>query len=297
MTELLHKTIESEIAWRAGNTGEQVPDKELTVQSSQARAAVRERGGYITECKLVRPDTEQLVQIMYCGPDHTKAKMNGSHPMSPAGPSEGLGGQHGPARWADFGVANEGPSSVQLRTEPIQGREYGRELYLQESKLEVRSSVHNTTDQEYHTSLGEHFYFALDNESQLGELRVKELADEKYTRITDLPDAPSAEEFAAGTPFLWQGFSGQVEIDFPDGKRLTLDSRVAKMADGDRQPTLQVDWNTFAMLLWHRKDTNSFCFEPVIGVSKGEEGELPNDGLVVPAHSNVELRTTIELAA
>lgn len=297
MTEVLQQTTEGEIAWRADNTGEQVPDKEWTVQNGQARAAVRERGGYITECQLVQPDTDQLVQIMYCDPDHTKAKMNGSHPMSPAGQSKGLGGQHGPARWADFGVINKESSSIQLRTESIQGHEYGRELHLQESALEVRSRVHNTTDHAYHTSLGEHFYFALGSEDQLDGLRIKELADENYTRITDLPDAPTVEEFTAGTPFVWQGFSGQVEIEFPDGKRLTLDSRIAKMTDSGNKRELQVDWSSFSLWLWHRKDTSSFCFEPVVGARKNEGGDSYNDGLVIPPRSSVELRTTVGLVA
>jgi galactose mutarotase-like enzyme len=144
--------------------------------------------------------------------------------------------------------------------------------------------LQNTSEAPVGTSLGEHFYFALPGETTEG------LSVDGFSLDSLLQKPGAAKEILQGTPYLWDGFDGSVCIEFPGGTKIRLRAEAAMgTPDGDVSAN-----DLLGMLIWHRKDTESICFEPVVGLHAAPNG-ADNEGLAIAANSGARLATVIEL--
>ena len=80
----------------------EVPTETVELSKGKSALNVRLRGCFITNLNLTNPITGEETSILNSEQDKTKAKLTASHIMSPIGKYEGIGGQHGFARWADY---------------------------------------------------------------------------------------------------------------------------------------------------------------------------------------------------
>lgn len=254
----------------------EVPVETIELSKGESALSVRLRGCFITDLTLTDPSTGKAKNILNSEKDKNKAKLTASHIMSPIGKYEGIGGQHGFARWADYhefplidGENGEKRVSFQAKRS-----DNGLGLYkfceLQDNCLTSETVFSNNGPETENTSIGEHFYFALENESLDGLLL-------NGSRLDEILGEGSEDEIIEGKSFDYPQFDGEAIIDFPDGHSVILS---ASSPDGDLD-----------MLIWHRKGSNSICFEPTVGFSK----ETGNAGLQIEPNASASLSTKIEL--
>ncbi len=245
---------------------------------------IRLQGAYITGCFL-RNDIDPPTEVLYTPPDLSLAKLDASHAMSPVGRSMGLGGQHGIPRWADYEVENmeAWPASVfLLASTPEDLPSFRRVVALDGKRLTIATELHNTTSDDLETSLGEHLYFSLPGGNAKG-LRIG-------TSIETLEEPTCLDEIMQGKAQFWPDFKGSAVVDFPDGKRLSIESAIIGRGDRHRYQNVPL-----GMLLWHRIGTESICIEPTLGYADdGKEG-MKNDLLKLSAGGAVALETNIQL--
>ena len=89
----------------------EVSNRAARIETTASSLDIRYRGAYITDCELSSPTTGRRINILYSEQETTKPKLTATHPMVPAGPYEGIGGQHGFPRWSDYHEfsLNDGP--------------------------------------------------------------------------------------------------------------------------------------------------------------------------------------------
>ncbi len=271
-----HPTLETFSKYAEGADEQQNPDEPL----ARAGFRMRREGGYIIECALRNPNGE-LTQVLYKPPDLSVAKLDASHAMSPVGPYDGLGGQHGFARWADYEkeTTESYPESVFLTSKSPDGQpllERSAEV-VDDDVLSITSSLYNLTPELLRISLGEHLYFALPDGIADG-LRIG-------SNEATLAEPPNLKEIMAGRTQFWPDFNGEAVVDFPDGKRIQINAR-ATTTTGD----LPV-----GILLWHRAGTESICIEPTLGYVQDGQGVVHNDLAAIAARRAVCLATDIRL--
>lgn len=252
-----------------------------TVAVGGARVTVREQGGYIVEA-LLKDASGRIVPLLFADADISRTKINASHSMIPAGPYDGLGGQHGFARWADYDVTVAGNVLSMTAQTPEGGLGIHKNIRLEPSTITIICQATNHGSQIIHTSIGEHLYFTLPGERSEGMLLG-----------TDAPLAPIPEREAImrGETVFWDTFDGRVVAEFPDGGKTISMYVTTTTADehGARRPCKAPT----GMLLWHRPGTESICLEPVVGSMS-----LPdNKHLEIEPGCTVIMRTTITLFA
>lgn len=271
-------SFEAEIA--ENKSLETLTDPHVTeLAAQQATLQIRERGCYVTEGVLYSPALEERVSVMYSDADISKPKLTASHPMSPVGPYDGVGGQHGFPRWADYkefplADSDDGEKHAAFQAKRSDsGLALAKTFKLSNSALTSDVVIHNPDATPEHTSLGEHLYFSLANENFSG-LTVNSLT------LDELLGEGSEETIKEGTPLFWQAFSGSVAIKFPAGHEIKLSTKVVDAPE-----------DTLGMLVWHRPGSESVCFEPTLGFDPENRG----DGLTVEPYETVGLSTSIEL--
>jgi len=249
-----------------------------------AELQLRTEGAYITRL-LLTTSGGRPVDVLYAGPHTSVRKLDASHIMSPVGPSDGPGGQHGPARWLDYDApphlqtqTRNGFAGVQLQSKnPLVGPDaevpFGKFFELGPHHLYTRTTVYNPTD-ELRTSIGEHFYFSLEDEFTDG-LTVN------GQPLDNVLGDGALERVMRGESQFWEGYNGDARIRFPAGHIVSLSTEVDDVATTD----------TMGMLIWHREDTPSICFEPTIGFHP----ERGNEGIELADWSSATLGTRIEL--
>jgi galactose mutarotase-like enzyme len=244
---------------------ERVPVKISSLETEGGtRLDIRNRGCFVTDFSIVGNNGKRTT-ILYADTELDKAKLNGSHSMSPVGQSDGIGGQHGFARWVDYDQTPQpdGDDGEKLALFEARSREFGVGLSkvfdIRDDSLTTRTTLLNRETTPLHTSLGEHLYFALENESAEGLLLNGQTLDEV------LGDG-ALEDIMAGNPHFWDRYRGNnAEITFPAGHIVDL---------GAAAMTAQTDPH-LGMLIWHRPGTPSICFEPTIGLTEiGINAEL-----------------------
>jgi hypothetical protein len=273
MTEVLSGFIEEIEANKAAETA---PDIESVLKLENSVLSLRNRGCFITELQLTQPGTDKVVTVLHSQPEKNVPKLVASHIMSPVGPSEGPGGQHGFPRWADYKefALDDGPDG-QKRTalqakRSDNGLDVAKSFELSGSQLRSETTIYNPSDADEQTSIGEHLYFKLVNEEFAGITLNGRSLDE-------ILGAGTEEGIKVGGAYFWEGFDGEVIIGFPAGHRVLL---TAQASDGQ-----------LGMLFWHREGSESICFEPTVGFNK-KDG---NNGLILPAYSGATLSTSLEL--
>ena len=260
-------------------SSETVSDESVRIDGEHSSLEVRQRGCFITDCELTNPLSGERIDILYSDPNHNTAKLSASHVMSPIGSSKGIGGQHGFPRWADYheftrsdGKNGEKYVSFQAKRSDL-GMGLVKVFEMGESYITSETTVSNYETESIETSLGEHLYFKLENEETDGLLVNGQTIDE-------LLGEGSLKKIMSGVPLFWSLFDRQVVIDFPAGHSINLGVTVT----GARQEIV-------GMLIWHRPETESICFEPTVGF----DPEMGKGGLQIKQHETATLSTIIEL--
>ena len=249
---------------------ERVPDSFGHIECGEACVDIRLRGGFVTDFSLLNG------KILYAPGDSDllEPKLRASHPMVPAGPSEGIGDQHGPFRWTDYHVIYSTDSEMALQTaRPDLGLGSARFYKVGEDSLTIEHRLLNSEGSPERTGVGEHFYFQLPGEldgTMLDQIRVND---------------KNLEE-VVGDKAKQQILSGQFLIirnAFGDGPvRLTLPNHEIELSAelllgrNETQTDTPVD-----LWVWHLQDSASICFEPVAGVVVDDNGAIQNQGLTI----------------
>lgn len=275
MTEPTFSDIITSIkgAERVNNTPERVEHE------SGSTLEIREQGCFVTELTLTYPQTREQVAVLYSEPDHTVPKLVASHIMSPVGPSEGPGGQHGYARWVPYRVIDRSQTpqgDKQVAMEAFRGDHpigITKDFTLYDDILTMATTIENHGDTDVQTSLGEHLYFNFTEGSER-DIRVNRRT------LDELLGEGAQASIMAGDAVHWADFEGAAVIHFPAGHAIGLE---AGLASGDN--------SQLGMLIWHKPGTDSICFEPTVGIGSLTD----NHELTLPAGGSVTLTTMIEL--
>ncbi|MBI3338378.1 hypothetical protein HY003_03705 [Candidatus Saccharibacteria bacterium] len=265
----------------------EVPRDEVVLSGLHSSLDLRLRGGFITGCELTSPSTSDRIQVLYSEQDTSIAKLPASHIMSPVGPSEGLGGQHGFPRWADYKEfpldgGPEGQKRVSLQAKRSDdGPAINKLFELSDSKLAMATVLGVPGAEVQQTSLGEHLYFTLDDENMDG-LRLGNWSfDDRFGAGTEA-------SIMVGEPLYWDYFdahaTNDIIIRFPAGHSIRLSAEVNIPTQPNKNEA------RIGMLIWHKPGSDSICFEPTLGFHDGK-----GDGLVIPPEHEATLQTTIEL--
>lgn len=257
--------------------GEPAPVDSTSLETANSSVIIRQRGCFITACELTGRLTGDRVGILYSDADLTTPKLVASHIMSPVGPNEGIGGQHGVPRWANYHEFSRDDGTEGERRLVFQakrsdnGLSFSKAFELTSSRLQTQTNIYNPQPGFEHTSLGEHLYFQLHDEQSTG-LSVNGKS------LDELLGDSAERNIMAGNPLFWSAFDGTALINFPEGYRIKLTAAVT----GETK---------LGMLVWHRVGSESICFEPTAGFT--ESGQ--NDGISLSPGGEVTLTTAIEL--
>lgn len=258
-------------------------------REDQASFDLRLEGGYITSCYLLN-SSDTPTQILYKPPDLSVAELDASHAMSPVGPFEGLGGQHGFARWADYApdvIEKKSSSTLVWSNTPVGQPLLGRSAeFLGKNSVRFTTELHNTSDQLetpvlLKTSLGDNLYFSLPG-GNAGGLRIG--ADQ-----ASLAEPAELAEIMEGNAQLWAEYNGQAFVDFPDGQLIKIDTDILYPDIGKYRKV------PLGLLLWHRPGTESICIAPTLGYGYDAKGRVRNDLLKLAAGAAIALETDIRL--
>lgn len=254
-------------------------DVETIDHPSGSRLAVRYQGCFVTELKLASTG-QPPVDVLYSSPDLTVSKLTASHIMSPVGPSEGIGGQHGFPRWATYlefpqhdGVDGEKQTLFQAQRSD-NGIGVSKHFSLTNDTLVTETTLVNPGDNPVPTSIGEHLYFALDSE-------IFDGLEVNGQSLNALLGDGSLEVILQDEPLYWEDFAGNVTIHFPKGHTINL---ISDVTNASKDASL-------GMLIWHKPGSPSICFEPTLGF----QSMADNEQLVVEPHRDVTLTTTIQI--
>lgn len=284
MTEI-RRPFAEEIA--ANKMAEAVSPETVGLMAGRSVLDVRLRGAFITRCDLTSPLTGQTVPILFQDSDLAAPKPTAAHAMLPAGPSDGIGGQHGFPRWADYHAfpvvpGKNGRDRLALQAmRSDDGLAISRIFELSESAMTITNRVHNPGQNPETTSIGEHLYFDLPG-GDFESIRV----DGKS--IEELMGPGSNDVLYAGDTLFYR-FGGETVIEFPAGHAVRLSTEF----EGDTNDPAGL-WIWKKQPLPGQSVHPSICFEPVVGVAGANEND-PRDGVRIEPQGTVALTTTIEL--
>jgi len=250
------------------------------IETDASSLDVRLRGAYITGCELTSPQTGNRIAVLYSDKKTTVPKLTATHAMIPAGPYEGIGGQHGFPRWADYHEfpLDDGPNgekrlAVQAKRSD-EGLSLTKQFELSDSTLISRTTVASWENITEHTSIGEHLYFSLER----GNINGLQVDGQSLNELL----GKGSEDILVNGGTLVYGFGGEATITFPAGHSIKLS---ASFEGHTKYPPI--------MWIWKRQDSPSICFEPVVGVEHLGEGDRA--GVTIEPHSSGTLTTKIEL--
>jgi galactose mutarotase-like enzyme len=186
--------------------------------------------------------------------------------MSPVGPNDGLGGQHGFPRWADYGTtagtdirAKTGTEETWFEHEAIVPAGFmavRRAFKLEDSALTVSTTI--MSEDPLKTSLGHHDYYTL----EAGKYEGLTINGQPLDDL--LEEKGATEAIMNGDARFWPHFGGHADVQFPAGRQL----RITANAQHER---LDRTGET-GMMLWRRPDAPYICLEPVLGVEPTGSG-------------------------
>ncbi len=262
----------------ANKNAVEVSSEVAGIETMSSSLDVRLRGGYITECQLTSPTTGERLDVLYSEPNLQKPKITATHAMVPAGPYDGLGGQHGFPRWSDyheFSIADRpnGEKQISLQAKRSDNGLSLVKMYgLTASTLTTRTTITSSEDKVEHTSMGEHLYFSLADE-RLDGLKVNGQSLDELVGV-------GSEDKVKNDDTLYWAFGGEATVDFPAGHSVKLS------ADFNG-----VTKHPLAMWIWKRPGSPSICFEPVVGLTDDDN----NSGVELAPYANATLTTKIDL--
>jgi hypothetical protein len=259
----------------------------VEVSANAAHAAMRRRGGFLAQLTLERSDGS-VVSPLYTEQNLAKPKLVASHAMMPVGPHDGVGGQHGFPRWADYraeALYSERPDFgfahliAEVADYPVNT---SRVMSLSPGKLILSTCIQNNHPEgsgAMDVSLGEHLYFAMPQGATVGDVTIN------GETLDQLLHPGAAEQISEGQAQFWRGYAGVAAVNMPDDNAFRLETAIhghgIQTAVG------------IGMLLWQRPGEPFICIEPTLGFDQ-EDGQTLNDGLrIAPGGGVVALGTAI----
>lgn len=286
MTEIAPGNIDFAQTIAEHKESEYVPSEQISFMAGEATVTIRERGAFIVTCSLEDPSTGRARRVLYCaetGKDLFVPKITASHTMLPVGPSDGIGGQHGFPRWADYELvgSERGDASTRVVMQAEQSAHHvlslTREFELHKSTFASLSEARNNSNTVQQTSLGEHYYFDLPN-SDVAGIRFDGAS------LDEVLGEGAIEGINRGeAQFLSYGTQGVCAIiGFSDGKTVRLEGHAVLEVGA-----VPIE---HGLLVWRRPGSPSICFEPTIGYN-----QKANNGIDIPPRGSVGLITTVDL--
>jgi len=261
---------------------ERVPDSFGHIKCGEACVDIRLRGGFITDFSLFN---ERILYVPNDG-DLLEPKLRASHPMTPAGPSEGIGGQHGPFRWTDYHVIYSTDSEIALQTaRPDLGLGSARFYKVGEDSLTIEHRLLNSEDSPERTSVGEHFYFQLPGEldgTMLDQIRVND------KNLEEIVGDKAKQQILSGQFLIIRNAfgDGSVSLTLPNHE-IELSAELLPGRNEAQTDTPLDLW------VWHLPNSASICFEPVAGVIINDDGTTHNQGLTIDPYDLNTFNTRI----
>ena len=297
----LHMDFTSVINYRS-TSKERIDLTTHEITNGRGLVELRGRGGHIIQGWLENPQTQGAVQVLYSDDDLTIGKLTATHMMSPVGPSDGVGGQHGLPRWADYRIfkPDENPNNglyCQAKRNDVREPTILRAVELPEpSKLVITNVLQSNRHEravdldeqsKQRASMGEHVYLAC-RESEIGQIVI----DGLY--IQDILSDEIVAGILEGKPYLWEREKqvDPIEINFFDGRKVQLGAE-AKLSHSETPDDATSLDETIKYLIWHRPGTDSICIEPVVGYRQDNDG--PHSDILLEKGDRLELKITIEL--
>lgn len=267
-------------------------------EDPMVEAAVQPKGAMVLRCTLASEQGGYETVLSTASPveDHTISKLEATHPMAPVdSPHSGRpDSQHSPLRWLPYEAAYKHTpvgSMVTLKPMGPPGPfNIVRTVRLARTSITLATALTNLMEHPVTTSIGERAYFAMPavpwspdsllvNGKRLGDPLIG-----GYNALAAL---------LRGQAIYWKNFNGQAAVQFPDGKRVGIEASLTR--EGGRIGPKEL---TPDMLVWHRPNTDTVCFEPIGGCVSGKIRENPihdNHALSLQPKQSVRLTTTITL--
>ena len=236
----------------------------------------------------------------------------GTISLLPYGSSEGQP-DHGSGRYTTYMVGKSIGNELELMANDTRrGLGHLKTFTVKPDGLEVVDEVVNTGDSPAKLSIGEHYYVAVDKDKmsevkfvdaktgaeQSIKVRVERDGDKQgpiYGPDETGPLSAFMEALRDGKTLYFEGFNGSQAISIPGIGEITLSANAEQ--EGTDVPV--------GLLIWHRPDSDTICFEPVAGVKISDEGRELNLGITLAPGKdmgeavkfNSEIRVTAPQAA
>ncbi len=218
-------------------------------------------------------------------------KRDGTITVLPYGPSP-AGPQHGPSRYNQYNIASSAANRLELTARDPQGYGHLKTLVAEADGATITDEVVNLSGNEARMSVGEHFYFPV-QEAELAQVKFLNESGEETSFATGVEDKGNAhgklsdflDELMDGKTLHIEGFTGSQSISIPGLGVIELGADA--QVEGQKQAV--------SLLIWHRPGTNTICFEPVAGVAMDSEGREQSDGVALGAGETVTLTSRVRL--
>lgn len=271
------------------------PAREIDLVLPTAELRVRTEGALIKDLfvgeRRVLVSTDTVDPITGANFDQPP-KTDGTISMFPVGSDES-GPQHGFSRYLEYKIYQSGGDKLVLSGhDRLLNVDHHKTFWLQPDGLSIIDDVMNLNTTPQALSLGEHCYFPI-NEARLGEIRlVDQFGDTEWALMkfkdgsgTCGPLSACLDEVRTGHTVYIPSERGIHHIWIPNLGTVTLDMA----AHTGRIP------EDTGLLVWHRKDTNTICFEPATGCSIDYQGKMRNNGITLLPGESVQLHTRVSL--
>lgn len=200
-----------------------------------------------------------------------------SHSMFLVGESD-LGPKHGVSRYIDYQVESSSPNSITVSAvDSLRNLGHLKTFETSETELTITDELINLSDEEQGLSLGEHLYFAC-NEALIPGIRFIHPVDGAGQTIKAIDK--KGKTFIGTMAALWPRlqvseslqaeFNGSQIIDFGDGRVVKIEAWAESEQDGAKVSA------PVELLIWHRKETDTICFEPICGRKVSTDGSSNN---------------------
>lgn len=219
-------------------------------------------------------------------------KIDATHTMLPAGMAE-VGPQHGASRYLKYETDYSVNSEAQLSArDGLRELGHTKTFKVLPDGLRVIDDVIKLGEDSIGLSLGEHYYFKVD-EQRIPEIEMLDSSGQA-TEITVRKKDGSTQtgtirdlwpELSEGNSFFYEEYSGSQLLRLPTGEILKIEA-YAESPEG----TVPVQ-----MLIWHRPNTDTVCFEPLVGRTLDSEGKLENNAVVLQSHQSMKLISQVTI--
>ncbi len=285
------------------------PASEICLNFGNAQLQIRQEGAMICAFSfdgvpILTSPIESLQSYLDAennpAPDFVQpAKPDAAHTMLPVSKSD-FAPQHGTSRYGDYKIESSQPNKVCLSyTDRLYNLGHLKTFEIiprsldEHGGLVVVDEVMNLSDKEQGVSVGEHYYFACP-EDEIADIELIDVGGQHRPIRAMYRDGHEVEGTMAdfwpalqqeqGEAFYTNLPGGNQEIRFADGRVVGLKA-AAKMLPGRH-----VD-----LMIWHRKDADTICFEPVCGTQRTAAGVFHNQEIILKPGESLKFTTGIDV--